>query len=78
MTPDSRRSTALYTVLATATTALALLLRYGYSFGLYDQTVYSLRGIALADPSAYAADWFARSVPQPHWQIGRASCRERV
>jgi uncharacterized protein DUF6798 len=67
MPPDSRRSTAVYTLLATATTALAILLRSGYSFGLYDQAVYSLRGIALADPSAYARDWFARSVPQPHW-----------
>ena len=67
MPPDGRRSTVGYAVLATATTALAILLRSGYSFGLYDQTVYSLRGIALADPSAYASDWFARSVPQPHW-----------
>src|SRR5688572_32293861 len=52
---------------ATFTTAVAILFRYGYSFGLFDQTVYSLRGIALADPGAFAQDWFARTVPQPHW-----------
>ncbi|HEV8627661.1 MAG TPA: hypothetical protein VG034_24755, partial [Acidimicrobiia bacterium] len=52
---------------AAVTTTVALLFRYGYSFGLFDQTVYSLRGIALADPSAFRSDWFARTVPQPHW-----------
>jgi hypothetical protein len=52
---------------ASVTTTVALLFRYGYSFGLFDQTVYSLRGIALADPSAFRSDWFARTVPQPHW-----------
>jgi hypothetical protein len=69
--PDVRSgvgtSTTRYALLATLTTALAILLRSGYSFGLFDQTVYSLRGIALADPNAFAHDWFARSVPQPHW-----------
>jgi hypothetical protein len=64
---DPKPATAGYALLASATTALAVVLRSGYSFGLYDQTVYSVRGIALADPGAYAADWFARSVPQPHW-----------
>ena len=67
MSGDDRRSTAAHALLATATTALAIVFRSGYSFGLFDQTVYSVRGIALADPGAYAADWFARSVPQPHW-----------
>jgi hypothetical protein len=53
--------------LATVTTALSILFRYGYSFGLFDQIVYSVRGIALADPDAFARDWFAQTVPQPHW-----------
>jgi hypothetical protein len=60
-------SPAWCVLLSTATTALAILFRYGYSFGLFDQTVYSLRGIGLADPSAFRHDWFARTVPQPHW-----------
>lgn len=54
-------------LLSTFTTVLAILFRHGYSFGQFDQTVYALRGIALADPSAFRYDWFARTVPQPHW-----------
>ncbi|HET9772011.1 MAG TPA: hypothetical protein VFS16_14050, partial [Acidimicrobiia bacterium] len=59
--------TAHYVLLATATTTLAIVLRSGYTFGLFDQIVYAVHGIALADPTAFANDWFARSVPQPHW-----------
>ena len=62
---DTRRTMLI--AATTFTTAVAILFRYGYSFGLFDQTVYSLRGIALADPDAFAQDWFARTVPQPHW-----------
>ncbi|MGH9004929.1 MAG: hypothetical protein ACRDYV_17540, partial [Acidimicrobiia bacterium] len=61
------RSTAAYALMATVTTALAILLRSGYSFGLHDQWVHSLRGMALGDSGAFANDWFARSVAQPHW-----------
>jgi len=63
----SRPGQVRLVLLAAVTTTVALLFRYGYSFGLFDQTVYSLRGIALADPSAFRNDWFARTVPQPHW-----------
>src|SRR5918999_1265279 len=62
-----RRGQWRLVLFATLTTTVALLFRYGYSFMLFDQTVYSLRGIALADPSAYRFDWFTRTVPQPHW-----------
>jgi hypothetical protein len=62
-----RRGQWRLVMFAAVTTTVALLFRYGYSFGLFDQTVYSLRGIALADPSAFRFDWFARTVPQPHW-----------
>jgi len=52
---------------ASATTLVAILVRWGYTFGYFDQTVLSLRGIALADPHAFRSDWFTQSVPQPHW-----------
>jgi uncharacterized protein DUF6798 len=64
---DARPRQGWCVVLATVTTTVALLFRHGYRFGLFDQTVYSVRGIALADPSAFRYDWFARTVPQPHW-----------
>ncbi len=52
---------------ASAATLVAILLRWGYSFGYFDQTVLSVRGIALADPHALRGDWFTHSIPQPHW-----------
>lgn len=64
---EARRQQGRLILFAAFTTTIALLFRYGYSFGLFDQTVYSLRGIALADPNAFRHDWFARTVPQPHW-----------
>ena len=52
---------------ASVATLLAILLRWGYSYGYFDQTVLSVRGIALADPRALRGDWFTHSVSQPHW-----------
>jgi len=52
---------------ASTTTLLAVVLRWGYTFGHFDQTVLSVRGIALADPHALRGDWFTHSIPQPHW-----------
>jgi hypothetical protein len=61
------RKLHLWSLVAGVSATLACLLRYGYQFGFMDQTVLSPRGIAQADPGAHANDWFARSVPQPHW-----------
>jgi hypothetical protein len=52
---------------ASVTTLVAIVLRWGYTFGYFDQTVLSVRGIALADPHGFRSDWFTQSVPQPHW-----------
>jgi hypothetical protein len=52
---------------AAATTLLGTLVRFGYSFGMEDQAVLSLKGIARADPTAFVGDWFTHAVPQPHW-----------
>lgn len=52
---------------AAATAGTACLARYGYVFGAGDHLVLMPRGIANADPAAFAGDWFMESVPQPHW-----------
>jgi hypothetical protein len=62
--PPCRRPVLVGAFLATTAAAL---FRWGYAFGYFDQTVLSVRGIALADPHAFRGDWFAQTVPQPHW-----------
>lgn len=52
---------------ASLTTIVAAHLRLGYSFGFGDQAVLMVKGISIADPSAYVNDWFNNSSPQPHW-----------
>src|SRR5436853_1003016 len=47
--------------------AVATVARWGYKFGVGEHVVLSLKGIAHADPTAYANDWFTQGVPQPHW-----------
>jgi hypothetical protein len=53
--------------MAGATTAGAALLRHGYSYRTGDQGLLALKGVALADPTAYRNDWFTDSSPSPHW-----------
>jgi hypothetical protein len=54
-------------VAAALSAMVATVARWGYHFGVDDQVVLSLKGIAHADPTAYANDWFTQTVPQPHW-----------
>lgn len=54
-------------VAAAVTAGLGCLVRYGYRFGDGDQALLSLKGISLADSSAFRNDWFTRHAPQPHW-----------
>ena len=63
----SLQSRIAWPVAATLSAMVATVARWGYSFGDEDQVVLSLKGIAHADPTAYANDWFTQSVPQPHW-----------
>lgn len=67
--PSQLRSTILFGLLASLTTAIAAQVRLGYTFGLTDQAVLMVKGISLADPSAYVNDWFNDSSPQPHWSF---------
>jgi hypothetical protein len=54
--------------LAAATTAGAgALAKFGYSFGTGDHLVLMPKGLSLADPGAFAGDWFVHHAPQPHW-----------
>lgn len=46
---------------------VALVFRWGYQFGVPDQAVLAVRGIAAADPDAFVNDWFDQAAPQPHW-----------
>src|SRR5438552_6093798 len=64
--PAAARRHRVEILAACTTTLLAIVARWGYSFGYFDQTVLSVRGIALADHTL-RSDWFAQSVPQPHW-----------
>jgi hypothetical protein len=52
---------------AAASAGAAALVRFGYTFGTGDHLVLMPKGIALADPGAYANDWFVHHAPQPHW-----------
>jgi hypothetical protein len=54
-------------VAAMLSAMLATVARWGYNFGVGEHVVLSLKGIAHADPTAYANDWFTWSVSQPHW-----------
>lgn len=45
------------------------ILRFGYHFGDLDHVILSLRGIANANPIAFANDWFVFKAPQPHWHF---------
>ncbi|MDQ1501459.1 MAG: hypothetical protein QOI86_4799, partial [Actinomycetota bacterium] len=52
---------------AAITTLVGTLVRFGYGFGMEDQAVIALKGVARADPAAFVGDWFTHHVPQPHW-----------
>ncbi|MEW6474742.1 MAG: hypothetical protein AB1679_21015, partial [Actinomycetota bacterium] len=47
--------------------AAATVARFGYGFGMEDQAVIALKGVARADRTAFVGDWFTAQVPQPHW-----------
>lgn len=57
----------LIAAVSSAVTALVAHMRLGYTFGFTDQAVLMVKGVSMADPTAYVDDWFNNSAPQPHW-----------
>jgi hypothetical protein len=58
-----------YFLLTCATLAAAAVLRYGLSYGVGDQITYTLYGIRMADPTAFANDWTVEHAVMPHWSF---------
>lgn len=52
-------------------TTLMIFLRYGYEEIASDLLILDLKGIYMADATAFRGDWFTEQVPQPHWIYDR-------
>lgn len=67
--PRDRWAMVAMCAVASFTTALSAHMRLGYSYGFGDQAVLMVKGISIADHTAYVNDWFNDSSPQPHWSF---------